>query len=136
MTLVHTVLTQLSMKTGLLKFRERGKKSVKKYFLQLHEIKTLWPLKKDNMTKKKCTWNRYTNVSKIKNDKSVKARRYANGQEQRAQQNKKAEDNIHPDKLRKRQKEARRNVYFVIFFNFGLSTHYIGQFKNCQTSMV
>ena len=45
MALIHTALTQMSMKAGIWKFKEIGKDVVKKEFLQLHDRKAFGPMK-------------------------------------------------------------------------------------------
>ena len=51
-TIIHYALTHLTMKCGLKKFKQKGKKAVIAELEQLHRRDEFWPVKTDNLSEK------------------------------------------------------------------------------------
>ena len=54
-TIIHCALTQLSMKRGLKKFKQKDKKAVTVELEQLHRRDAFWPVITENLSEKRNT---------------------------------------------------------------------------------
>ena len=83
-TIIHCDLTQLLMKHGLKRFKQKGKKSVNVELEQLHRMDAFWPVKTENPPEKqKNKWLTLLMFLKENLDGSIKGRGVANGRKQR-----------------------------------------------------
>ena len=83
MELVHIAQTQLSMKSGLIKYKQKVRASATKDFLQLHMWESFGPLRYEDMIEEQKKYAlEMLMFIKEKCDVTIKAREWADGRKQ------------------------------------------------------